>query len=138
MTRPSIAPGSCGAGKRPAAFEIPGLMSRLIARRMLQLIEPIEAHRLDDAVTDHDQPRLRIAVIVMLMNGERRDVDEVSALPLVPLRRRLPLVLELVETIESEVPVQVVAAPLEHEQDFLPHVPMPAGAAMGWQELHVR
>src|ERR1700677_4381682 len=98
--------------------------------RVFQLIEPVEAHRLDDAVADHDQPGLAVPGVMMLMNGERRHIDEVPTLPFVTLRRRLPLIFELVGAVEPQVPMQVVAAALHDEQHLLPHVPVPPRPAL--------
>src|SRR5262249_28276 len=49
--------------------------------RGLQLVEPVVAHFLDDAVADHDQSRTGVRGGEMLVNGERRNVDEIAAFP---------------------------------------------------------
>src|ERR1700692_3660178 len=86
-------------------------ISRSVTGRVLQLIEPVETHRLHDAVTDHDQPRFARAVgVEMLVDGEGGYIDEVAALPFIALRLSLPLIVELVEAIELEIPMQVEAA----------------------------
>src|ERR1700730_3957001 len=79
------------------------------SRRILDLVEPVEAHFLDHAVGDHDQPRLRSRMVVeMLVDGERRHVDEIAALPGKFLRLRSPLPVESVEAVELQGPMQVV------------------------------
>ena len=52
-----------------------------IARRGLDLIEPVEAHLLGDAVRHHDQPAVLVIAGDVLVVGERRNVDVVAALP---------------------------------------------------------
>src|SRR5688500_13824922 len=79
------------------------------AGRVLQLIEPVKAHRLGDAVADDDQPRLALVAAEMLVDGEGRDVDEVAALPLEALGLRRPVPFEGFDAIEFQVPVKVVA-----------------------------
>src|SRR5215831_13932770 len=107
-------------------------------RRVLDLVEPVEAHFLDHAVGDHDQPRLRRCVVVeMLVDGERRHVDEIAALPFEFFRLVRPLPVESIEAVEIQVPVQVVARALDAEQYLLPHVAMLAGALAGFEELHI-
>src|SRR5215467_12194302 len=64
-------------------------------RRILDLVEPVEAHFLDHAVGDHDQPRLRRRMVVeMLVDGEWRHVDEVAPFPCEFLRLVRPLPFE--------------------------------------------
>src|SRR5262249_25266022 len=55
-------------------------LRRLVARRGLDLVEPVEAHLLDHPVAHHDQPRLGGRVV--LVGGEGRDIDVIAALPL--------------------------------------------------------
>src|SRR5215468_4397534 len=76
-------------------------------------------------------------VVEVLVDRERRYVDEVAPFPGEFLRLGGPLPLEGVEAIEIQVPVQVVAGALDAEQYFLPHVAVLAGALAGLEELHV-
>ena len=78
-----------GCGAHEAAADL----ARSISGSMLQLIEPVEAHRFDDAVADHDQPRFAVA-IEMLMDGERGNIDEVAALPFDCFGAVFPLIFE--------------------------------------------
>src|SRR5467141_3896424 len=106
--------------------------------RILDLVEPVEAHFLDHAVGDHDQTRLRRRMVVeMLVNGEWRHVDEVAPFPREFLRLDRPLPFEGIEAVEIQVPVQVVAGAFDTEQHFLPHVAVLARALAGFEELHI-
>src|SRR6516164_9076212 len=111
------------------------LLLGLEPRRSLQLIEPVASHLLHHAIAHHDQPRLRRGE--MLMCGERRAVDVIAFLPLESLRHLRPFPFECVETIELHVPMQIVAASLDHEDDLLPHMAMLAGALAGLEKLHI-
>ena len=71
-----------GESSRPAAV----LLQRVVARRVGDLVEPVEAHLLDDAVRHHDQPAVLVVAGDVLVVGERRDVDVVAALPGIRLR----------------------------------------------------
>src|SRR5215470_12001140 len=71
------------------------------SRCILDLVEPVEAHFLDHAVGDYDQPRLRRRMVVeMLVDGEWRHVDEVAPLPREFLRLARPLPFEGIEAVE--------------------------------------
>src|SRR6516165_7352160 len=105
--------------------------------RGLQLVEPVVAHFLDNAVSDHDQARAGARAGEMLVNGERRNVDEIPALPFELLGFGIPVPGECIKAVEFEIPVQVVAGSLGDKHDLLPHVPVFAGAGPRLQELHV-
>src|SRR5579871_4153813 len=94
---PSIG-GSAPPASRPVCRR--GLKSR----RVLHLIEPVEAHRLDDAVADDDQPRLAFAGVEVLVNREGRDVDEIAPLPFGFLGFGFPFPMIGVDAIELHVP----------------------------------
>ena len=110
---------------------------RIEARRVLDLIEPVEAHLLGDAVRHHDQPAFLVIAGDVLVVGERRDVDVVAALPGIRLGLGRPFPLERFEAIPFQIPVQVVARAFDHEDDLLPHVPVDARLLAGLEELHV-
>src|SRR4249920_528458 len=82
-------------------------------RRVFQLVVPVEAHVLDDAIAHHDDAGFFGRE--MLMVGERRDVDIVAALPFELLRLLRPFPDELVLAVEFHVPMQVVARTFHHE-----------------------
>src|SRR6478609_4650503 len=109
------------------------LLFGLESRCRLDLVEPVEAHLLDHAVAHHDQPCLFGRE--MLVVGERRDIDEVAAFPLELLGHLRPFPFERVEAVELQIPVQVVAGAFGHEDDFLPHVAMPARAFARLEEF---
>src|SRR5436190_19178130 len=52
---------------------------RVVFRRVLELLEVVQAARLEDAVHDRNEPyRLVGARVEVLMNGVGRDVDDVA------------------------------------------------------------
>src|SRR5205823_1281428 len=89
----------------PTALFTPSLASE--PRRILHLIEPIEAHLLDDAIAHHDQPRVLGGEV--LMGRERGDINVIAALPFELARLLRPLPFEGVETVEFHVPMQIIA-----------------------------
>src|ERR1700682_5199770 len=108
------------------ALACPGMTKPSKPRRALDLIEPVVPHVLDDAVGDDDQARLFVRDVLVV--GERRNVDEDAALPFERFGLLRPFPLELFQAIEFQIPVQVVAGPLDHEDDLLPHVAVLARA----------
>src|SRR5262249_61634271 len=70
-------------------------------------------------------------VVEVLVDRERRYVDEVAAFPGEFLRLVRPLPLEGVEAVEIQIPVQVVTGALDAEQYFLPHVAELSGRHTG-------
>ncbi len=110
-------------------------LARLISRHAFHLVEPVEAHLLHDAIAHHDQPRLLGGE--MLVHGEGRDVDEVAALPFEALGHLRPFPLEFVGAVEGQVPVQIIAGALGHEDHLFPHVPVLAGMLGRLEELHI-
>src|SRR5262245_6094435 len=77
------------------------------SRRVLQLVVPVEAHVLDDAVAHHDDAGFlgREALVV----GEGWNVNVVALLPFESFRLVRPFPDELVLAVELHVPMQVVA-----------------------------
>src|SRR5262249_42908335 len=107
-------------------------------RRILQLIEPVEPHLFDDAVADDDEACLAIVGgVEMLMDGEGRYIDEVTALPSEALRLRHPVPFKGVDALEFQIPMQIMARPFCDKDQLLPHVPVLAGTLSRPQELHV-
>src|SRR5882672_11611406 len=92
----------------PAATQKRERLRASRARRVLHLIEPVESHRFDDAVADHDQARFVLARAEMLMDRERRDVDEIAPRPFGFARLGFPIPLIRIDAVEFEIPVQVV------------------------------
>src|SRR5579875_1462680 len=106
------------------------LVGFLESRRVFELIEPVEAHLAHDAVADDDEPRFLSCVgVEMLVCRERRDVDEIAALPRVFLGLGFPFPFEFVEAIEFHVPMQVVARAFGDEDHLFPHMAVLAGSA---------
>src|ERR1700674_378981 len=126
MTRKAVVPTIAAArSDRHAIASIP--------RGALELVEPIKAHFLDHAVADDDQPRGAVVGGEVLVNGERRNVDEIAARPSEALGLARPIPLEGVEAVEFQIPVQVVAKTFDDEQNLFPHVPVLARALTGFQ-----
>src|SRR5688500_16900187 len=90
-----------------------------ITRRVLQLLEPVEAHGLQDPAVDDDDPcfvgRIGIEVLMGAVGG---NIDEIALAPLVALRLGVPRPLEFVLAVEADVPMQIVAAPLDDLADL--------------------
>src|SRR5580704_2710363 len=105
---------------------------RIVFRRVLDLLEIVEAGILVDAVGAGDQPRrpCRIAV-EMLMDGARRDIDDVARFPFVALDLVLRLPFVGVGDLDVAVLVQVVAETLHHIEAFLGEMPVLSGTAAG-------
>src|SRR5215469_17611919 len=76
-------------------------------------------------------------VVEMLVDGERRHVNEIAALPGEFLRLLRPLPVESVKAVEVQVPVEVVTGALDAEQHLLPHVAVLARTLAGLEELHI-
>src|ERR1700686_5214864 len=96
--------------------------------RILQLLEPVEAHGLDDPAVDHDEARFRARIgVEVLMAAIGRNIEEITLLPVVALGLRLPLEFHRVVDVEFDVPMQVVALALDHIYDLLGKVAMFAG-----------
>src|SRR5450759_3273413 len=104
---------------------------------MFELIEPVVAHCFNDTIADDDQPSIDAGVGEMLVNGERRNVDEITALPFEPLWLFVPIPRKGVEAVEFQIPMQIVTGAFGDENNLLPHMPMLAGAFAGLKELHI-
>src|SRR4029079_16658762 len=65
-------------------------LERIVARRVGDLVEPVEAHLLYDAIRHHDQSAVVVIAGDVRMVGERRNVDVVAALPGIRLGLRRP------------------------------------------------
>src|SRR5579862_5911839 len=98
---------------------------RIVFRRVFDLHQIVEAGILVDAVGAGDQPRRprRIAVAV-LMDGARRNVDDVTGFPVVALDLVLRLPLVGVGDLDIAVLVQVVAETLDHIEALLGEMAM--------------
>src|SRR5258708_2350003 len=94
----------------------------LCAWRVLYLIEPVEPHRLDDSVADHDQPRFVFARAEMLMDREGWDIDEISARPFGFARLGFPIPLIRIDAVEFQIPMQIVTRPFGDEDHLFPHM----------------
>ena len=104
---------------------------------MFELIEPIVTHRFNDTIADHDEPGIGAGVGKVLVNGERRNVDEIAALPLEPLWFFVPIPGKGIDAVEFQVSMQIVTGAFGNENNLLPHMTMLAGALAGRKELHI-
>src|SRR4029077_17936254 len=127
---PSLSP--IGGGGRGGGVVYPSS-----ARRVLHLIEPVEAHRFDDAVADHDQTRFVLARAEMLMDRERRDIDEIAPRPFGFARFGFPIPLIGVDAVEFEIPVQMISRAFGDEAHLFPHMAMLACLVARLQEQHI-
>src|ERR1700722_13240074 len=76
------------------------------SRRIVKLVEPIVAHFLHNPIADDNQPRLIGGrCIEVLMNGERRHVDEITARPFETFGLARPVPFEGVEAIVFQIPM---------------------------------
>ncbi len=101
-----------------------------------ELIEPVEAHCLDDAITNDDKAGV-LAAGEMLVNGEGRHVNEIPPLPFEAFRLSRPVPDEGVNAVKFQIPMQVVPATLDDKNNLFPHVPVLAGALAWLQKLHI-
>src|SRR5690242_3864157 len=80
--------------------------SALKSRRIVKLVEPIVTHFLHNPIADDNQPRLIVGRCVeVLMNGERRHVNEITARPFETLGLPRPVPFESVEAIVFQIPM---------------------------------
>src|SRR4029077_8205740 len=127
---PSLSP--IGGGGRGGGVVYPSS-----ARRVLHLIEPVEAHRFDNAVADHDQTRFVLARAEMLMDRKRRDIDEIAPRPFGFARLGFPIPLIRIDAVEFEIPMQIIAGAFGDEDHLFPHMAMLAGLLAFFQEQHI-
>src|ERR1700690_688687 len=106
--------------------------ARSIPLGILQLLEPVEAHRLDDPAVDHDEARFLVGIgIEMLVPAVGGDVDEIALLPVITLGLARPFEFHRFVHVEAHVPVQVVTLALDHVDDLFGQVAMLAGGLPG-------
>src|SRR5258706_14411299 len=106
---------------------------------VLDLLEPVETHRLHDAAVDHDDARFVLGIAVeVLMHAIGRDVDEIALAPFEALGLLFPAELHLVIAIETHIPMQVVAIAFDNVEDLFREMTMLAGGFAGGNELLVK
>src|ERR1039457_5673827 len=89
------------AAAKPHALETLGV---------LELLEPVHAHRLEHATVDDDDASFGVRIgIEVLVGTVGWDVDEVTLRPFETLRRGLPFEFHRIMAIEFHVPVEIVA-----------------------------
>src|SRR6516165_8489146 len=110
----------------------------IVFRRILNLLEIVQAAILVDAVGAGDQPRRprRIGVEV-LMNRARRNVDDVARLPFEALDLGLRLPAIGVDDLDVAVLVQIIAVTLDHVEALFRQVPVLARPRPRRDHLHV-
>jgi hypothetical protein len=123
-------------------FALPGCRAsddplRSESRRMFELIEPIITHRFNDTIANYDEPGIGTGVGKVLVNGERRNVDEIAALPFEPLWFFVPIPGKGIDAVKFQVPMQIVTGAFSNENNLLPHMPMLARALARRKELHI-
>ena len=130
----------CSAATARYRFTISAVsaMFGIVFRRILDLLEIVEAAVLVDAVGAGDEPRRPPRIgIEMLVDRARRNVDDVARLPIVALdvRQRTPFI--GIADLDVAVLVEVVAAALDDVEALFGEVAVPAGPAARRDHLHV-
>src|SRR4029453_14126479 len=97
----------------------------IVFRRILDLLEIVQAAILVDAVGARDQPRRARGIRVeVLMNRARGDVDYVPRFPLEALDLGLRLPAIGVDDLDVAVLMQIVAVTLDHVEALFRQVPV--------------
>src|SRR5712692_4475052 len=112
--------------------------ARIVFGAVLELLEVVQPAGLVDPVGRRDEARRLVgAGVEMLVDGVRRDVDDVACLPLVALHLGLRLPVVGVGDLGVAVLVQVIAAAFEDVDALLCEMAVLPGAAARRDDLHV-